>query len=270
MKKISAVLALLIIIIVGTFFVLRSKNDTPEPEDEKKERRSRILEPVNQIPVADRPYINITPSRDGKNIFIKVHELKKSAELMEFELEYRTGTQIQLDQSRIDLTDLPVQEKIYLGTCSTGGKCSDWEDVQGGTLLARFTGGDEKYVLKNNWRYFENIENPTDSFTSKDGMFTISSPELEKIPYIIIYDSPGYPSIEGELNFEVKSLVYTSSFNKQLDDSQVEVTIKTKEENVFIYGYDGEKWIKLETQVQDQTAQTQTEIYPLYILGTEQ
>ena len=200
--------------------------------------KHKITDPVNTISVNDGPYLNIIP-QEGHNIAIEVNALKKPATTSDFEIENQKGTQLGGAQGSIPLDKLPTTKQILLGTCSTGGACTYDTDVQGGTLLMKFSGGPDSYTLKQDWRYIENTTRGT-SFGSRDAAFQIDSKDLATQKLMTIYNTPGYP---GTVSGTVISSAYTlNGLTPPSGKGTVTFQLKDAVTAASVMGYDGTTW----------------------------
>ncbi|MFZ5376962.1 MAG: hypothetical protein ACOZAN_04875 [Patescibacteria group bacterium] len=265
MKKnlIIGVVALVVLLgIGGTVVALRSKktgnaNTEPTPVQKKK-----IVEPTNVIEVGDRPYLRIYPAADGRNVEIEVVSLKKNATTVEYELEYQAGSLLQGAFGQIELGSLPAKKTILLGSCSAGGACTYHEDVRGGSLVTRYDGGDERYALKSDWKYIDNRAKETE-FSSKDAKFQISSKEMAKTRYLIIFNNSGYP--EGLKGTPVSD-VYTLETSTALT-GKANLTMRANEEgSLSIMGYDGKDWKKFEGKVEGKMVTAEVDLMESYVV----
>lgn len=258
--KNKKVLALLVLVIgVIAFLAIKGRKTTNQaPETPQKKR---ISEPVNIIPLEDRPYIKIKPHSDGRNVSIVVQSIKKDASQVEYELEYQAGTLLQGAFGSLDIGSLPASTKILLGSCSAGGACTYHQDVQGGSLLTRFSGG-ETYALKSDWRYFDNQAGETE-FSSKNGKFQISAEDLENNRYLVIFNTAGYPAEpEGRVVSDPYSLTSASKLS-----GAAKLTIRATEEGeLAIMGYDGTEWQEFESTTQEKMVTAQVELMELYLV----
>ncbi len=263
-KKLPFIAVGIIVLAIAGFFVFKNLTKKPEPEPEPEPEKTKITEPVNTIPVSQRPYLQIIPNRQYF-VTIAVNDLKKEAADMEYELEYESGSLLQGAFGQIDVSSVPVEEEIRLGSCSAGGSCTHHEDVKGGILVTRFSGGEEAYALKNYWRYFENDGSLTD-VSSRDAKFQLSSEGLSG-NYLIVFNSPGAP--EG-LEKEFISDIYTLSSSSQLTGTG-ELLIRAEEESesAMIMGYDGEDWVEFETSSEGKQVTAEVELLPLYVVASE-
>lgn len=145
-------------------------------------------EPVNVIPVEERPYARLLPSTDGRTVTVSLEKLNKDADDGQYEIEYQSGTVLQGAGGRLDLSDLPDQEDILLGSCSAGGKCSYHEDVTGGSLTLRLEGA-ERYAVRGEWSFLD-ADKRDQVLASRDGKLGITGTRAR---YGIVFQSPGYP-----------------------------------------------------------------------------
>jgi hypothetical protein len=206
--------------------------------------------------------MQIIPNR-VHHVTIAVNSLKKEAKDMDYELEYQSGSLLQGAFGQIDVSQLPAEKEIMLGTCSAGGACTYHEDVKGGTLVTRFSGAGDPYALKNDWRYFENNGELTE-VSSRDAKFQLNSEDLNQADYVIVANSPGAP--EGVDN-ELISDIYGLSASDELN-GEGELSIRVEEEAAaaVIMGYDGSKWTEFETKLDGKQAQAQVELMSVYVV----
>lgn len=259
-KPLFIVLAVMILLGIGGWLIA-SKNDTKKPVEETS-KKQRISEPTNIIPVSERPYLKIVPLADGKNLEIMVENIKKSAAEAEYELEYQAGSLLQGAFGSINIATLPATEKILLGSCSAGGACSYHEDVKGGSLLTRFSGTEESYALKSDWRYFDNATKETD-FSSKDAKFQITSDDLASQRYLVIFNTAGYP--DG-LKKDVISDPYSITTSGNLS-GEAHLTMRANEEGqLTIMGWDGKSWTEFEGKVDGKMIEADVDLMELYVV----
>ena len=253
------------VLIIGILGVKAIKRLTAKPTVDPKPigKKRQITEPVNIIDVSERPYLSIIPTADGRNIILKANALKKPASEFDFEMMYQSGNQLQGITGSMKLASIPASDKFLLGSCSTGGKCTYHENVKGGTITTRFSGLADVYALKQDFKYIDNASRETD-FSSKDMKFQISSQDLAKQRFLIIFNSPGYP--EG-LSGLVKSEPYALNSSGTLSGS-AELTIKASSgENLKIAGWNGTQWQEFETTSAESNMVTATvDLVELYVV----
>jgi len=253
-KKIIMIGILLLLLVGGiAFFVMRG---TGSEETTQEKAKKRIAQPVNVIPVAERPYMIIMPFADGRNVSIVVDSLKKDATEGEYELEYQAGTLLQGAFGALNVVSLPSSTKILLGSCSAGGACTYHEDVQGGSLLARFE-GKEPYAVKSDWKYIDNIKK-SNQVSSKDAKFQLDADGLKTNRYIIIYNSPGYPDgVEGEVVSSPYTLAVSAS---RVGKGTLTMRAESEGENLQIAGWSGSEWQYFDSKVDGKMVTAEVEL----------
>jgi len=251
---------LLIVLIAGVSIFALNRRSAPTVPSSQEQAKKKKSEPTNVIALADRPYIQLVPSADGRNIQLVVNSLKKPATEVEFEIEYQDGTQIQGLTNLLKIETLPAEFKFLLGTCSAGGKCSYHEDVRGGSLLTKFKGA-ENYALKSDWRFINNATKET-AISSKDGKLQLEASSLSAQRYLIVFNTAGYPlGLVGTPVSDPYSLTSGSALS-----GTGTLTLRTQEEgSITIMGWNGQAWKSFATTVAGRTAIAEVELMELYI-----
>lgn len=266
MKKTLPIILAGIAIVLGVigFMVYKTTKKAPDTAQTEPEKKKKISEPINALAEDQRPYLAVEPVTDGRNIMVRVFELKKPATQTEYELEYQAGSLLQGAFGAIQLAKVPAEAKVLLGSCSAGGACTYHEDVRGGTIITRFK-GDENYALKQDWKYIDNKAKDTE-FSSKDAKFQIASASLKTARYLTITNSPGYP---GKPEGTVVSEHYAISTGAALQGT-AKISIRAREAGELkIMGWDGTTWTAFPTTVaadDDKMAQAEVKLLPLYIV----
>lgn len=258
---VACVLAIILAVIV-----LVRKGNSPEVETTQEPEKRRLSEPVNVIPVMERAYVSILPIADGRHLDISINHLNKEAESVEYELEYQSGTMLQGAMGEMSLESLPAKEQIFLGSCSAGGACTYHTDISGGNLLLTFV-GPENYALKTNWRYIDNSTRSSE-VASWDAKFQLESKSLASIRYMIVFNSPGIPGGYEELSeeeFTIISDIYSFTTSSTVQ-GKGEVSIRLTEDagSAKIVGFNGSKWVKFDTTVEDKVAKAEVDLMELY------
>ncbi len=260
MRKVHIIVGItlvLLLIVGGVVFASLRKKDKPEENSQP----TKPVEQVNLIPLEERPYVSIEPNQKGRNLVFTLHDVKKPAQKAELEVEYQSGTQLQGAFLSFKLANLPDSQDMLLGSCSAGGKCSYHEEVTGGNILLRFL-GDEKYVLKNDWSFFENTQKET-SMVSRDSKFRLEGTGLASVTHGVILQSPGLPK-----NVEQKLLSAPYSVGLISEPKgKVTVHIRLNEDlpTAKILAWDGEAWLTLTTTVEEKVATAESPLYQAYI-----
>lgn len=250
---------ILLVLIGGGVFAFTKFSGGSNPTTQEESSKKKRVEALNEIPLEDRPYVTIAPE-GTRNLTLTVESLNKPATSMEYELEYQAGSLLQGAFGQLDLDSLPVEADILLGSCSAGGACTYHEDVKGGSLLLRFE-GDERYALKQDWKYIQ--ERGATAVSSKDAKFQLESDGLASSNVIIIYNSPGFPrGLEGTPVSDAYSLQTSSTLS-----GSGELTMRATEEGTLtIMGWDGSSWNEFDTTVDGKTATADVELMELYIV----
>lgn len=250
------------VLVVGGVLAIRGYLSPQSGLGGSKKRRLSL--PTNIIEIAERPYLVIKPLADGRNLEISILNLKKDAKEMDYELEYQAGTLLQGAFGNIDLAKIPATAKILLGSCSAGGACTFHEDVQGGSLLTRYIGGEDDYALKSDWKYIDNAKRGSE-FSSKDAKFQIDSKDLTRQRFLVIFNTPGLPEgLESTPVSEPYSLATSGVLKGDAD-----LTMRAMEEGELkIAGYDAdtEEWTIFEGEVEGKMIVAEVELMDLYVV----
>jgi len=257
----GVIVAVLVILGVGGLIAkktfLTPKEETPVPTPTKK-----VLEPVNMIELRERPFISLKPKTDGHNLYIDIASLPKPATSVEYELEYQTGSMLQGAFGEIELTDLPIEEEVFLGSCSAGGACTFHEDIKGGSILTRFK-GDQNYALKSDFRWWE-ARRDDNQFASRDAKFQLTSDDLAKNAYVIIFNGAGLPDVD-KLKGEIASDIYVIGASNHLKGKadSIKLRAKTNDATHIAYWIEGEGWEYLQANIGESEKELVAENVPL-------
>lgn len=264
MKK-PAFIALIVVVILSGLALFGAKQvmNLFKPTQSEDGQKNKVAEEVNVIALDQRPYAQIAPVADGHNVTLIVKTLKKAAQTVEYELEYQSGTLLQGAFGLIELGSIPAQEQVLLGSCSAGGKCSFHEDVTGGKLLLRFE-GEEKYVLRTEWRYIDN-KDKSNQAASKDSKFQLESDSLENQRYIVVYNTPGYPdNLEGSVASDPYALAVSSTLK-----GKGTLTLRAHEDltdTARVMGYDGSAWHEFTGMIDGKAITAEVDLMELYVV----
>lgn len=256
------------LIIASVVFLLSKNKASKNQANEQNQSSSQASEkPVKKItgkanttPINENPYVKLNPLNDGHNMEIIIQTDKKESNEAEYELEYQAGSLLQGAFGVIDLENLPTKEKIFFGSCSSGGRCTHHKDIKGGNLALKFS-GEKNMTFKGDWRYFDNLAKKT-QFSSQDGKFQIEGDDFKKVRFFTIYNTPGYPTNQ---EYNIVSDLYNLS---KITTGKADLTIRAKEEkeNLVIVGYDGEEFTEYETEVDGKMATAQVDLVELYFV----
>jgi len=260
MKRISILLLVPLIIMLGGCSLFRKKKN-----DTEQAKRPLITEPVNQIPVSERPYLSLSPVENGRQIMLYLNKINKPADEAEFELEYNAGDLLRGAFGSIDLVDGTGSYEVLLGSCSTGGTCSYDSDISGGTATVILRGS-ENYAVKVNWRYQETSV-ADGKFGSQDQKIQLTGESLfAKSNYVIISEASGLPeALEGEILAGPYSVAPSNGISAS-DTGTVTLRLAQESETAQIWAWNESEWISLETTIEGKSVSSSGEIYPLYVV----
>lgn len=263
-KNLPIIVVAIVLILVGGIFVMTKFGGSKPTEQTETKKKKTVLEPKNIIDVAMRPYVILSPVAGGNHIEIKIVEVPKEASEVEYELEYQSGTLLQGFQEVLQLETLPVKTKKLFGSQSAGGAITYHEDIKGGSLQLRFL-GTENYVLKQDWRYFENKTKETE-FSSKDAKFQIESDDLALNRLVLIYNTPGVSAGLDEDITVVSEAYSLTSASKIVGEATVNIRAN-EEGELMMMGYDGSDWIELDSEVEGKIVTAEgVDLMELYVV----
>ena len=260
-KKQLPVIAAILLVIIGGFFMLTKNNKAENPQEDKTLKKRKISEPVNVIDVSERPYIVIKPNSDGRNLTIVVDAVKKEATEVEYTLDYKSDQGQQGVFGVIKLATLPATTTQLMGSCSAGGACTYHENVTSGNLETQFA-GPENFALKTEWRYIKNKDKST-QIGSTDAKFQMSGADISKITLATIGDASGLPEdVKGTIVSAPYYLVTVPALT-----GSVELTMRANQEGELkIMGWDGKVWKEFTGTVDGKSVTAQVDLLQAYVV----
>ena len=209
---------------------------------------TRKVEEINKLAIKDRPYVTLTPRSDGREVTLTIDNLT-NASRAEYELEYQAGDMLQGMFGTIDFSTepQPVSKKLLFGSCSKG-KCKYDDNVSGGSLIMRFEGQDDPYVLKTEFN-LQQMADRKGIFTSKDikAKLDVGKTGLASSAYVIIAPTMGLPApIEGEVIAGPYAFLAATS----LKLASAELTIQSKQDlgTAKLLSWTGQAWTELDSE----------------------
>lgn len=250
-----------VLVLGGGLVAWKMWGKKPAENAPTEQKKRKVSEPVNVIPVAERPYVQIAPLADGRNLVLVIKNLNKPATEVEYELEYQAGSLLQGAFDSIKLDTVPAQKQVLLGSCSAGGACSYHTDVKGGSLLLKFA-GQENYAVKSDWRYIDNKAKET-AIGSKDAKFQLEADSLGTQRYVVVYNTPGYPAgLKGTPVSDPYSLAASSTLS-----GKGSLTMRANEEgSLAIMGWDGSAWQEFTGTVDGKSITAEVPLLELYVV----
>ncbi len=251
MKKpaLIATIAVVLVIIVGlVLYFKKSSNKGPDVVDD-----TPLDLPINTLPLAERPFITLSPDSTGRSLDISLSGAPTEGEL-EYEMIYNASGKQEgaLGSIFLGSEQQPILKAILLGSKSGGGKITYHEGVTGGSMTVTY--GETR--LKESWNYLHfNPEDPIFSSTDVRFSMTLTKTALKKDSVIITMKTFGYPK-EG-LSDGAKVVAGPYGYFTQTaikGSASVELKLPAGEYvNPTIYEWDGKTWKKLISKLKDDT-----------------
>lgn len=223
-----------------------------------------VPEPVNLIPVSERPFVTMRPASTRNDILLTIHDLKKPADSVEVVLEYdRNEGVLDAVLQNFPITNVPFEEKLFMGSKSAGGHITYHDDVIGGTLELDFE-GDEPYRLSVPWRY-DDTERTYSQISTADGKFQVALAEPLSSQKMLVMQSPGLPeNIDGE----VLAGPYLFSGVGPLPDTTAQITMRLSKESssATLYGWTGDAWEEIPSTTDGKQLTANADTYEVYVV----
>lgn len=262
MKKLGILLLVGIAVLGGGALLLMNKGkkvDKSSPSPTPKPKLSLL---INQIPVAERPFVMLEPT-PAREVVMTIGDLQKKADSVDYELQYSAGDKEEAAIGSIDFGrgKAPYTKTVLLGSKSGGGKITYHENVTGGSLVLTFY--NTNYKLSNEWSYVDN-KKPQTSFASRDGKFQIETGKLFKgSAYVIVFNNPGLPqTVEKPVLAGPYSIAGTTS----MPDGKVKVSLRLSDAKpAAIMTWTGKEWKSYPTKVDGKTATAEVDFAKTYM-----
>ena len=246
MKKIAGFLLVILFCLLGCS--LFRKNTGPVEEIKKRTPAPR----QTTLKFSEKsPYVYLVPRPDGHAFNLYVSRFGEARHL-EYELTYKTGTQLQGAIGRFELKGDTVRpEEVLLGTCSKG-VCKYDEDVSEGTLTLKFLYKDirEEKIWESDF-HFQEIGVRGGKISSKDGKFTLDIPSdsLSQSTFVLTMPLLGLPEPIGKKIEGVPYGVFATPGLKMKNGvvSFLFFSLPENFESLSIFGWGGEKWVEYKT-----------------------
>jgi hypothetical protein len=251
---------LAVLLLLG-FWMFRARAGTGGEAGIKPTPRSA---PVNTIPVADRPYIELAPLSSRNDLALTIHEPPLKADVVELTLEYdRNKGVLDAVLKNFTLNTFPFTATIFLGSKSTGGHITYHDDVTGGDILLKFDGGKAPYALKNPWRY-DDTQTEYTEFGTRDGKFQLTFAQPWRTPKLLIMQSPGLPA---KVDSEVIAGPYLVRGVGALPDDQVSINAHVSAESApQLLGFDSGAWQAIDSAFADKTLTATAPLYEAFVI----
>lgn len=242
------VIALSLAALAGVIFFFLKK-----PKTETTVENPKASLPINTIPVADRPFVILTPDSSGRNLTITLDNTTLD-ELIEYELVYNAGDKQEGAFGRINLATetQPVEKKLLLGSQSGGGKITYHEDVTGGSLALTYS--DTR--LKENFNFLR-FDSDKESYSSVDSRFSaeFTPKSLSNNAVIVIMKTFGLPD---ELEGEILAGPYAVLTANETVPSKISLKLSSPSEGTTptLYEYVEGEWQEIKSTIEGSTIST--------------
>lgn len=234
MKKnltIILVLAAILLVVVGTFLVIRGKNKSKVTEEEVQE--SKTLE----TPLIDRPFVALIPRTDGKEFTMEISRIK-NAKSIEYEMVYLSqGLSRGVIGSIETNGETEVSRKLLLGTCSKD-VCKYDEGVEEGTLTLRFRGTDGVRKFISDFR----LQQGANELISIDNKFKLTG----KFPATTYYLTMSTIGLPEEITSTVVGQPYGvfTAGSSAIKNIALSMTFESQETPTKLFFFDGKTSIE--------------------------
>lgn len=254
---IAAAAALVIILAAIYFLFIFNK----KPKEIQSQNVTSEVKKVDDVDIAKRPYVTLTPTTDGAEIIISIENMGEF-DNMEYELTYQADNP-QIPGEKIERgstgTDINTKEQKYkkpllLGTASKGVRSPD-KNVSDGKLTLHMFKGEIEYQSESAWTMVKagSIAGPISDVSKK---FKVNIPKLGKDYWMILADTVGIPPNYKDFKPADVALptnglfAIVPAFTKPVD-----FTIGTdqdlKTSTVYFYDHAQSTWQKLESTYDD-------------------
>ncbi|KKU46964.1 MAG: hypothetical protein UX62_C0002G0019 [Microgenomates group bacterium GW2011_GWA2_46_7] len=245
-KSLPLILGGIVLILGVVIFLIAKKPTTKSP---LVTDNTPLDLPLNTLPLAERPFITLSPDATGRSLDIAISGAPKEGS-MEYEMIYNASGKQEgaLGSIFLGSEKQPITKSILLGSKSGGGKVTYHEGVTGGSITVTY--GETR--LKESWNYLH--FDPSDpTIGSTDARFSVLFPKtaLKKDTVIITMKTFGYPALEGK----VISGPY-GYFPQTPVKVPVSISLKLpagEHLNPTIFEWNGSAWKKLTTKLAGDT-----------------
>lgn len=225
------VLGILVLLAAVFIFLNRSKGGVVADQEKEDEKAS-------EIPFDKRPFVSLTPSKDGHWLKLSVSGIKIEAKTLDYELLYKLPDgRMQGAPGTVELGSSDFERDILLGSESSGKFRYD-EGVKEGTLSLRFRDDGGKLVGKLSGGF--TLLSDVRVLYSPDNKFNFELSESPKNVYFVVVDTFGAPVLPdfGVLNGPYG--IFTSE-NKKFSGKLTDVSNS-------VYYLNGGSWSKVDPQ----------------------
>src|SRR3989338_10137717 len=182
-----------ILVAVYFLFIFQKGPGQIKPEEVSGEVRQ-----LNEIDVAKRPYVTLTPTSDGAEILLSIENMTDFDQI-EYELTYLAdnpniaGEKIQRGATGIDVNtkDPKYKKSMLLGTASRGVRSPD-TGITDGKLTVHMFRGETEFLSETNWNLTQ-IGATAAALEDSGGNIKLELSALGKNYWVILTQTIGLP-----------------------------------------------------------------------------
>lgn len=229
------ILTPLLLIVLAVYIFSRSKTSQQSPSV------SQTVQEVVDIPLEQRPYLELIPRQDGKEITLKLTKYTTSSKV-EYELSYESQgiPRGVIGESVLDTSTLT--KDLLLGTCSRN-VCRYDEGVSSGEVVLKFRQAEK--VKKFNSQFL--LQQSDKELKSPDNKFYLKG-KFSKTFYIVA-PTIGLPEVVAGQIVEGPYGIFTSGASS-LKDSRI-IFAGQSDAALQVFNWTGSSWIELTCKVTD-------------------
>lgn len=249
-----------VILAIGIYFLFIFQK---KPKEISAQKSQEELKTLDDIVLAKRPFITLTPTSDGAEIIISIENMSEF-DRIEYEITYLadnptlSGQKIQRGATGTDVNtrDPKYKKSVLLGTASKGTRSPD-KGVSDGKLSLHMFKGETEYLSETPWKLLEEGLKAT-TIEDSSGKFKLDLPALGKNYWIILAETIGIPPGDKQFKEDKVVLPVYGSFSvtpKFPKNASLSISPKEDVTNPVLYSYDHQdsKWQKLESRYESST-----------------
>jgi len=246
---IAAVALVVLFLGIHFLFVFKKSQQDIQPTDSS----TGEIKKVDDIALAKRPYITLTPTADGAEIIMSIQNMG-NFDSIEYELTYQAdnpaspGTKIERGSTGSDVNtkDSSYKKSILLGTASRGVRSPD-RGIVDGKLTMHLLKGQQEYLSETGWD-LSAVGETDNILKSQDGNVSIEVPNLGKDYWVILANTIGIPP-DGKFEISKVQLPIYGAFSIAGNfKTNGTLTIKERAGNkLFGYNLQSRSWKEITT-----------------------
>lgn len=270
-KYIIAAIAFVIIAVAVYFLFIFQKGE----KDITKKSEVGEQKQIQEIGIADRPFVTLTPTADGAEIIISIENMGKF-DAVEYELTYladnpqSAGVKITRGATGTDINtkDTKYKKSILLGTASRGVRSPDTGITDGKLVMHMFI-GEEEFLSETDWTFEKVGSIAGTTITDKSGNFEIEIPALGKDYFVIIADTVGVPPNARDFKPEQVALPVYGTFSIASSfktTGTVSVKVEGQEPTLYAFDHNEGSFTKLATDFKNSTLTADVSSFDTFVV----